>query len=213
MMTGSTLYTSRSGFTLLELLVALAIFAVISVISFQSLASIQNTKSAVMDQSKVLADLQRALLLIGRDIEQAVAREIRDEYGDRQSAMRCCSGAEQVFEFSRTGWSNPLDLVRSNLQRVSYHRADGVLYRNHWQVMDRVPGDSPLSRAILNGIENLRFRFLYGDQWLESWPPDSYVANERANEGGRNVLLPRAVDVVLETKALGRINRIFLVRE
>ena len=93
------------GFTLLELLVALAIFAVLSALAYGGLKSMLDAKNQVAAEAEKLARLQTALAMIERDLEQATARPIRDQFGERQPAMTATSGHDQVVEWTRNGWN------------------------------------------------------------------------------------------------------------
>ena len=70
------------GFTLLELLVALAVFAIMATAAYSGLRSVLFTRAAVEEQSRRLAAVQMAVYRLEQDVEQTLARGIRDEYGD-----------------------------------------------------------------------------------------------------------------------------------
>jgi len=101
------------GFTLIELLVALAIFAILAVMAYRGLDVVLTTDQVGQAQAKRLARLQTAYRLVGRDVEQIVARSIRDQFGDRQPAL---IGDSSTIEMSRIGWRNPAHLPRSRIR-------------------------------------------------------------------------------------------------
>ncbi|MCB1656922.1 MAG: type II secretion system minor pseudopilin GspJ, partial [Pseudomonadales bacterium] len=70
------------GFTLLELLVAVAIFALLGVGSYRLLASTISVRDTAKAHDAALIQLQRSFIVMNRDLSQAVARPIRDQYGD-----------------------------------------------------------------------------------------------------------------------------------
>jgi general secretion pathway protein J len=74
-----TFKTSLAGFTLLEMLVALAIFALLSVMSYGGLRSVMEQQAATELEAEQLGQLQKIYLLMQRDFEQAVPRAVRDE--------------------------------------------------------------------------------------------------------------------------------------
>merc|ERR1712000_263532 len=96
---------AQAGFTLLEVLLAVAITAMIGVGSAQLLNSIINAKQGVDIRSEKLASLQRFNMAVSRDIEQIINRPIRDIYGDEQAALRINDG-DYPLEFTRAGWRN-----------------------------------------------------------------------------------------------------------
>jgi general secretion pathway protein J len=76
------------GFTLLEMLIAVGVFAVLGVLSTQLLQSMIRNQGAVSERADRLADAQRAMQIMQRDIMQlAQQRPIRDELGDPLAAV------------------------------------------------------------------------------------------------------------------------------
>jgi len=69
------------AFTLLELLVALAIFAIIAIMAYAGLNTILTARQQTDQHATQLAHLQLTYLWLGRDIEQLMKRAIRDQYG------------------------------------------------------------------------------------------------------------------------------------
>ncbi len=189
------------GFTLLELLVAMAIFALLSALAYgglnQLLASADQTRRA----HRTLAELQLAVSLLTRDLAQAAPRPIRDEYGATRAALEAGDDGDTLLRFTRRGWRNPTDLPRSTLQRVAYRVADGTLYRRYWHHLDRAPGETPVELPLLTGVRALQLR-LRDDQgrWHDAWPPLDQAPGTRDR-------LPRAVELRLDTERWGTITR------
>ena len=78
----------RGGFTLLELLVSLAIFALLATMAYTALNMVLNMRKEVEKRADRLTELQTAFMVMERDIEQAIARPIRDDLGDEQAALK-----------------------------------------------------------------------------------------------------------------------------
>ena len=144
----------RRGFTLLEMLIALGVFAVIGLMSSQILSGIVDLSDTVRDRSDQLAELQRAMFIISRDIEQMTRRPVRDAFGDSTAAITI---GEPLIEFTRRGWQNPLGSPRSELQRVAYTVADGDLVRQYWPLLDRGPDTEPVDQVLLRGVADVEF--------------------------------------------------------
>jgi general secretion pathway protein J len=193
------------GFTLLELLVALSLFALISVALYGSLNSMVATKQHLEADSNRLRELQTAFRLIGRDIEQAIARPIRSAYQSELPAMMW-SESPGVFELTTNGRRNPVRMKRSNLLRVSYRLEDEQLMKDSWPVLDRPADVAPFSQVLLRGVEGFEMSFIdkKGENF-RSWPP------EDIDPAASVVLLPKAVQVQIYIKNWGRIDRLFLV--
>lgn len=194
----STLSCLR-GFTLLEMLVALAIFGLLAVMSYGGLASVLEQQFRTQAEAERLAELQKAYLVMQRDIEQVVKRPVRDEFGDEQAPLV----GDLTLELTRGGWSNPLGRPRSTLQRVAYAWEDRQLRRYVWQVLDRAQDSQPVEQLLLDNVEDMQLRYLVAtDEWTEQWP-QSY------QNSGLNVaevvpaVLPAAVEVTIEHEHYG----------
>lgn len=191
---------NATGFTLIELVVALAIFALLSVMAYSGLRLVLDARERTAQQAERLATLQLAFTVIGRDLEQAVNRPVRDEFGDRAVAM---NGTGTQIEFTRAGWRNPAGLRRSELQRVAYILEGATLRRLSWSSLDRVQSSAPFATTLLEGVQEVEIRFLdTQEQWLTFWPaPEAGTPAASA--------LPRAVEISVETEHWGRITRLF----
>jgi general secretion pathway protein J len=190
------------GFTLLEVLIAIAIFSLISMSSF----SIFNTVLKSNESSKVRTDrvneLQRGFLLIERDLLQIAERSIRFNgeapqedfiYTDSNSF----SDSESTLAFVRHGWTNPgLLLPRSNMQSVAYQLNDGTFERLHFNFVDAIQGQEPKVRKLITEIRELNFEFFYEKKWQKAIIKKS---------------LPKAIAVEFITTDYGLIRREFLV--
>ena len=131
----------RCGFTLLELLVALAIFALLSVMAYAGLSTVLTANQILDTHMERLSEVQRSVTLLSRDIRQTVNRNIRDTFGDTKQPLIGASEFDTLgtpaIELSRTGYANPLGTKRSFLQRVAYRVEEETLYRNSWRVLDQ----------------------------------------------------------------------------
>lgn len=191
----------QRGFTLLELLVALAIFALLGVAAYAGLDVVLDAKARIETRADQLGRLQMLFVLMGRDIEQAADRGVRDNFGDPLPPM---FGNDTALEFTRAGWRNPAGLRRSGFQRVAYGYGDETLTRASWDVLDRAQDSEPRSARLLGGVSALEIRYLDGaGEWRSEWPAAS----------GAGTTLPRAIEVTLDVKDWGRITRLFRVAE
>jgi general secretion pathway protein J len=139
------------GFTLLELVVALAVFAVLATLAYGSLGHLLGAREQLAARADALGRVQLAFSLLERDCLGAAPRPVRDELGDAEPALR--RAADGSFEITQGNWSNPLDQPRAQLQRVRWQLRDGVLYRDAWPVLDRVPGSKPQAQRMLQGVQ------------------------------------------------------------
>ncbi|KHD07289.1 hypothetical protein PN36_19795 [Candidatus Thiomargarita nelsonii] len=184
------------GFTLLELLVALAIFALIAVMAYSGLDTILTARLQTDQHATQLARLQMAFIWLGRDIEQYIERPIRDQYGNSQPALQ---GTISHLELTRAGWRNPAQQQRSSLQRVAYHLENKILMRSYWSVLDRAQYARTFKMDLLNDVNEIELRYLDENlRWHEQWS---------SNEKGSL----KAIEVTLTVLDWGRIIRLFRV--
>ena len=194
----------HAGFTLLERLVAVSLFAIMSAMAYGTLNQVLDTQFRAGEHAERLAELQKAFSVISGDLQQAVARPVRDNYADGTAAMTGGSVGASVLEFSRAGWRNPAGWSRSHLQRVSYGLDDQRLVRRNWWVLDRSVDSEPVEAVLLADVDAVEVRFMDGKrQWQDFWPA--------ARQDERLDLLPLAVEITVELKGWGRINRIYRV--
>ncbi|HAS52571.1 MAG TPA: type II secretion system protein GspJ [Gammaproteobacteria bacterium] len=195
------------GFTLLELLVALAVFAIMATAAYSGLRSVLFTRAAVEAQNRRLADVQLAVFRLAQDIQQATPRGIRDEYGDPEPALRGGDLLDDVLILTRTGWDNPLGQSRATLQRVAYRLREGRLWRLHWDVLDRGGAVAPRETLLLDQVQEFRTRFLdQADEWRNDWPPPVDESAEDQQPDPNQP--PRAVEITLTLEDWGAITRL-----
>jgi len=193
------------GFTLLELLIAVSVFAVISALASGGFNSVLNTASRSEEHMQRLAELQKAMVIIAKDVEQAVERPIRDGFGDSLVPF-IGSQPTNLLEFSRTGRRNPTQAPRSHIQRVGYRHEENVLYRLTWAVLDRAQDSEAIEFKLLEGVNEIEIRYLDSNrEWQDQWPPLQPGQNS-------DNALPRGVEITLDIEGLGSVPRIFRVR-
>ena len=191
------------GFTLLELLVALAIFGLLAAMSYSGLQAVLEQQSYTEQAADRLSALQKTYLIMQRDIEQIVPRTVRDEFGDAQQPL---VGGD-ALQLTRGGWRNPAGRQRSTLQRVGYAYDDEQLVRYSWSVLDRAQDSEPLEQPLLENVERMGLRYLgVNDEWQEQWPDAAAVINA---DPADTPVLPQAVEVTIEHKMFGTLVWLF----
>ncbi len=196
--------TRCPGFTLLELLIAVAIFALVGAMAYGGLQRVLDQQQGTEEQSQRLADLQKAYRIMQRDLEQLANRNIRNEFGDSVDALVGGSGFNGV-EFTRAGHANPAGFLRSDLQRVAYVPDQETLLRRTWRVLDRAQDSVPDEQVLVEGMQRFAIRFLDGaNEWQERWPPPQNLASAPVNPG-----FPKAVEVQLELDDIGTLSWLF----
>src|SRR4051812_29065404 len=92
------------GFTLIEVLIALAVFAILSTITAFSMSNAFNIKARVTAQMDRIAAFDQSLALIRQDSSQITFRPVRDGSMRLKPAF---IGQSTYMEFTRSGLVNP----------------------------------------------------------------------------------------------------------
>lgn len=191
------------GFTLLELLIAIAIFALLALATYRMLDSVLRSDAATREQEQRLRELTRAMAAFERDVLQVAARPIRDPYGESLPALQGGGEDSPYLELTRSGWRNPTGQPRSRLQRVRWQVSTGHWQRRYWLVLDQAPDSQPRTQDVLDGVVRMSLRYLdQENRWLDSWPPAGSDSEEALQQ------LPRAVELTLEHHHYGVLRRL-----
>lgn len=205
------------GFTLVEVLIALAITALVSTIAYSSLSTVMLGAEVNEEQARRSYEVNRAWMIISRDLDQLVQRPVRDEFGEIEPALSGGPAARFTLSLTRSGWHNPVGLSRSALQRVNYRVEEDVLWRDAYPVLDRASDTEPYEARLLEGVESMDLLFLEsigqvqpgarGTQldtrnWPESWISDP-------SQPGTLVAPPAALEVRLQLSDWGEMRRLY----
>jgi general secretion pathway protein J len=192
------------GFTLLELLVAIAILAVLATLGFSGLSAVLQADRHVSAESRRWDDMATVLEQVSRDLSRAVARPVREVDGRERPALLLSSapgGAPGQLELTRLGETGAGD-AQAALQRVAYRLHEEQLEYLVWSAPDPAPGVTAQAHAVLERVRDLRMRALGEDNaWRTRWP----VA-------GQKNPLPRAVEIQLTLAGGETITRIFVLQ-
>ena len=146
---------AASGFTLMEMLIAVLVFAMVGLISAQLLSRTLDSQSVIRERGDRLTDVHRAMQILQRDLMQLSNRPIREGYGSVVGPLLI--GTDGAIEFTRVGWRNPLQTPRAEVQRVGYSLVDGELLRGYWRIADRAQDAEPAFQTLLTDVERIEF--------------------------------------------------------
>jgi len=199
---------TNRGFTLIEILVALAVFTLVGMASHGVLSTVLKTDELSTERFDKLQHLQRAISIIERDLQQAIQRTVRVNGQNAQIVMQ---GGDNAFEsdadglaFVRSGWHNPKQILpRSTLQGVGYRLQSGELQRVYTNYVDNVIGTEPKVRVLMEDVEDLQFEFRISKSQQrnsrESGWEETYAGSE----------LPYAIAIEISSTEFGVIRREF----
>ena len=133
-----------SGLTLVEVLVAMALFSAIGIAGFSIVNAVLGVQARTEGRLDRLGDIQRALHLVRLDFEQA----------------------EGEFRFDGEGVSLRRSMADGNMD-VTYFAGGDALNRHVAYSLD-----PDTTQRLLSGVSALQWRFYDpAGRWLDDWPP------------------------------------------
>jgi len=188
------------GFTLLEMLVALAIFGLVSAAGVTVMRFTMDNQAVVRAHTDRIGAFQRTRAILKADLAQAAARRTRGQ--DGRSTRESFYGASGdrpgvLLRFARRGWENPGAEPRASVQYVEYRVVDGRLERSSRPELDGAPLSTP--QVLIERLQSAAVAFLWRGQWVENLP------------GGSDDVLPQAVRLDMAIDGIGAVSQLFVV--
>ena len=182
---------TQSGFTLMEVLVALFILSILSITAVSGLNAVLRSQSQQVGVAHQLQALQFTYTWLEQDLNEYVTRDVLNAHGERLPSLMLSSdyelnkvGVPGIIQLvlTRGGIKEPRNL--SSLQRVAYALQDKQLIRYTWPVLDAVNTTVVESRILLHNIARIQLRYLS--------ERGTYYNNWRDYTG--TALLPQAIE-------------------
>jgi general secretion pathway protein J len=209
------------GFTLLELLVAIAILAVVGALGYRGLNSVLEAEARLQSESRRWSDIALLFSQLSEDLTMAVGRTARDAAGLTGPALALTGGAAPAVDAGSAMASGGTTVAGADAQlvvtrlgigegaagqsaprRVGYRLRDGALEYLVWPDLDAAPGTAPAAYELLGGVADLKWQALDLDgRWGSVWPAS-----------GSADTLPRAVSVRVTLADGSEITRILPLR-
>ena len=183
----------RSGFTLVELLVAIAIFAVLSALGWKVFDYLIKVKDRNAEHEINLGQLQEAYQQVLRDTVQTVPLTANVN-SDIQPALVL---QNSTFSFSKTGVTDPLQQGISPDERVEYqYRADEKkVYRLKYRYLNRSGRDQPESSVLLRDVDQFEVVVLNPNE-STAWPESA----ENLTDHVQKQKLPKGIKIKLKVR-------------
>jgi len=143
----------KAGFTLLEIVVAVAIFGVIAAIIFPALLQFLDIRERVDEKHQHIIALQKTFLFMANDFRYIANRPTKDEYGEL---------GKQAFKlkddnlFEMVSLYADVSLGGLNVPRkVVWNKEKDTLVREQYPVMDPDRDTKPTVQHLLTGVEKV----------------------------------------------------------
>jgi general secretion pathway protein J len=189
------------GFTLIELMIALAIMAMLATLGYRALASLVDSEAQLSAEAQRWRALDTLFGRLEADLRQAVPRAVRS--GGRTEpawvGVTDAAGNGEV-RFSRAGPEFAAEPGSAG-QRLAYRLRDGRIEVLYWPHYDQPSTVAPTVYSLVDGVA--RFELAYLDEqseWRDRWPSLA------------NAPTPRAVRVVLTASSGETIERLLVLR-
>jgi general secretion pathway protein J len=175
------LRVSGTGFTLIEVLIAVAIVALTAVLGYRAIAALSESETRLSAEAMRWGQLDAFFARLEADLRQAVPRSARLADA-RQPAWLGTVDSEgnAVLEFSRAGPEFSIEPGSAG-QRLGYRLRDGMLEVLYWPGYDRPRGQLPSGYGLLTEVGRFRLWYLAANgAWLPEWPAAGEAAIPRA---------------------------------
>ncbi len=165
------------GFTLIEILLALAILAVVMLLLLSAFTGAVRARDILFGRSRDFRQIRLTMDRIGTDLQDAFASSVRQDSGltcreDRFSGNPAATLVFTAFQLPETdGRRPPADVVK-----IKYYPkvgADGTtldLYREESD-LPFIGNKIPLREALVaEGLRGFRVELYDGSAWVKEWP-------------------------------------------
>lgn len=193
-----------AGFTLIEILIALAVFSILATMTSSAIYEAFNTRARVTLQADRLSSLQLAIAIFNQDTQQIVARTVR---GKKMHIAAAFIGQRHYLEFTRGGHANPQGLERrSTLTRVAFLCQGSQLIRRHWDTLDGPSHQAFQDKILLEHLSQCQFAYLNKHQQiLPDWMGDALQENQKES------MLPAAIQFTAHVAPWGKLSLLFMI--
>nr|WP_174506022.1 type II secretion system minor pseudopilin GspJ [Acinetobacter sp. Marseille-Q1620] len=177
-----------AGFTLVELLVAIAIFAILSALGWKIFDYLMKVKDRNAMHEQNLGELQEAYQQMQRDMLQIIPLSA-NMGGQVQPALLL---NDQRLAFSKTGVTDPLKQGLSPYERIEYRydAQEKKLYRLKYPNLNVTNLTQPQASVVLKNIEQYQVSILTPEE-IDQWPDASVDLNNK----NAIQLLPKGVRI------------------
>lgn len=169
---------ARRGFTLVEILLALAILSVILLLLLSAFTGAARSREALAKRSREFRQIRIAMDRIGTDLAGAFASSIRQDSAftcreDQLSGKPAATVVFTAFQLPQADGGRPA----ASIVKIKYFPrvgADGASMELHREQADLpfLENRIPLREALLAvDLKGFRVELHDGSEWVKEWPP------------------------------------------
>lgn len=186
------------GFTLLELVIAVAVFALVAALAQAGLAAVVRSVEANRQAAEENRNTELLLLRLDRELAQILARPVRGAYGDSRAAVQ---GDSERIEYSSLGFFEGARVAP--VRRGIEMRGDQLIL---WEQvrLDAGPGTRRRETLLAEQVRRLRLSYIDAEDRFDRWPNRRGLGDEA---------LPRAVAIEVELTGFGVVERVIELPE
>jgi general secretion pathway protein J len=161
----------RSGFTLLEILIAIAIVALLALMGYRALSALSESESRLSAEATKWRTLDLFFARLEADLREAVPRPARSGAAIEPAWLAAVDAAGNgALAFSRAGPDFAID-PGSVGQRLGYRLRNGSIEVLYWPGYDRPRDGEPTAYALLSDVTQFRLSYLTATGiWVDNWP-------------------------------------------
>jgi general secretion pathway protein J len=161
----------RSGFTLVELMIALAILALVAVLGYRALAALVDSEAQLTAEAQHWRDLDGLFARIEADMRDALPRDVRTDGGTEPAWVGDVDdNGNADLRFSRAGPEFGVEPGSAG-QRIGYRLRSGAVEVLYWPRLDQPSSVFPRAYVLATRIGAFRVEYLDArGSWRERWP-------------------------------------------
>lgn len=196
----------KIGYTLIEVLIALAVFAIIAIITAAIMLQVFDTRERIAAEANKMNTLQLAILRIEQDTRQFVPRAVRS---NDMKILSQFTGQHRYVEFTRGGMINPMSqAMESSLSRVAYTCDHDKLIRRSWLNLDTPDRHQHHDNVILDHLHSCSFDYVSNyNQILPDWRVFKLEKKQKLSA------IPKAIRLTINPDNWGDMSLLFIITE
>ncbi len=179
------------GLTLIELLVAVAIFGVLSAFTYRALTVVLESRDRIEQEDRKWREIALFFTRLEQDLAASAPRPVRAANGSLSPALvgnptprDATDGAVMLTRTGLAAAPGAIDPPR----RIGYRLRGSVVELLSWSGLDQAPRGAPRATAVLRDVTALNLRYLdRRGLWHAAWPPAGTTSPETEIPAGIEV--------------------------